>query len=155
MAGKTVAAVSEKIKPTVNGLGYDLLDVEYSKEHDGYNLTVFIDIERGISIDDCEAVHRAIDPLLDEIEHIFGGGYILNVSSPGLLRPLKNQMDFIRNIGKPVKIKLYIPDADSGKKVLRGLLVSFARDSLTIKYDDGEKTIPLIDAAGITPDVKF
>jgi ribosome maturation factor RimP len=157
MAGKTATAVSEKIESTINGLGYCLLDVEYSKAHDGYNLTVFIDVERGITIDDCETVHRAIDPLLDEIEHIFADGYILNVSSPGLLRPLKNPKDFARNIGKPIKIKLYAPDGD-GKKTLGGILVSFTDDSLTIKDDavcGGEQTVLLKNAADITPDIKF
>lgn len=83
-------SVFQKINPIVDGLGYEIVDVEWAKRDGADNLTVYIDIPTGVSLDDCEKVHRAIDPALDELDPTDGKPYVLNVSSPGLDRPFKN-----------------------------------------------------------------
>ena len=102
-------AVREAIAPTVEGLGYDIWDIEFVKEGASYYLRIYIDCDAGIYIEDCEKVHRAIDPVLDELDPTFGAPYTLNVSSPGLDRPLKTDRDYAKCIGQKVEVKLFAP----------------------------------------------
>ncbi|MBQ9790630.1 MAG: ribosome maturation factor RimP, partial [Clostridia bacterium] len=78
---KITEKVHEFLNPIVQNLGYEIVDVEYEKKFDGFNLTIFIDGENGISLDDCEKVHTAIDEPLDELDPTNGASYTLNVSS--------------------------------------------------------------------------
>ncbi len=133
MASKVVLSVFEKIEPIVTELGYELCEVEYVKKQNGMNLTVFIASPEGININDCEKVHRAIDPVLDELDPTAGAPYILNVSSLGLDRPIKTDKDFIRNQGKMVTIKLFM--AKEGKKEFVGELVGKNEDIITLTVD--------------------
>lgn len=89
----TASAVRELIEPTVTELGYDIWDVEYVKEGADMHLRITIDSEDGIDIDDCEKVHRAIDPLIDEADPI-EESYLLEVSSPGIERRLRTPEHF-------------------------------------------------------------
>lgn len=73
-------SVLRKIDPIVSGLGYEIVDVEWAKRDGADNLTVYIDVPTGVSLDDCEKVHRAIDPALDELDPTDGKPYVLNVS---------------------------------------------------------------------------
>ena len=123
--------VQEFLNPIVESLGYEIVDVEYEKKSDGFNLTVFIDSVNGISLDDCEKVHRAIDEPLDELDPTNGASYTLNVSSPGLDRPLKNDKDLNRNLGKTIEVSLYAPVKKC--KYFVGDLVSFDDNILEIK----------------------
>ncbi len=132
-------SVIEKIQPTVAGLGYEIVDVEFKKINGEDNLTIFIDIPTGVSLDDCEKVHYAVDPLLDELDPTAGEPYIFNVSSPGLDRPFKKQRDFERNYGKEVEIKLYAPI--KGKKIYEGVLI--ARDGNVLTLDLGKEQIKI------------
>ena len=110
MASKVVERCNAHIVPIIEKMGYDVLEVEYAKKVDGMNLTFYIDkIPNGITIDDCEKVNNAITDVLDEINVSDDTPYILNVSSAGLDRPVKNHKDFLRNKGKEVEIKLYSP----------------------------------------------
>ena len=108
MASKVIDRCNEHIVPIIEKLGYDVLEVEYSKKVDGMNLTFYIDKPQGITIEDCETVNNAITDVLDEINVSDDAPYILNVSSAGLDRPIKNYKDFLRNEGKQVQIKLYV-----------------------------------------------
>ena len=128
---KIVEKVQEALEPIVTELGYDLVEVEYAKKSDGYNLTVFIDSKNGISLDDCEKVHYAIDEPLDVLDPTNGDSYTLNVSSPGLDRPLKTDRDLERNIGVVVEISLYA--AIKKCKHFVGELVSYDEQYVTIK----------------------
>lgn len=128
---KITDKVQEALEPIVNELGYDIVEVEYAKKVDGYNLTVFIDSKNGISLDDCEKVHNAIDEPLDELDPTNGESYTLNVSSPGLDRPLKTDKDFERNLGNTLEVSLYA--AVKKCKNFVGELVSFDENSITIK----------------------
>lgn len=150
---KVEDSVKEKIEPVVTGLGYEIVDVEFVKKGGDDNLTVYIDIPTGVSLDDCEKVHMAIDPLLDELDPTCGKPYILNVSSPGLDRPFKKQRDFERNYGKEVEVKLYAPLM--GKKLFEGVLVVRDENSLTLNQSGTEIKIENNKIALVRPLVKF
>lgn len=150
---KIEQAVREKIEPTVSAMGYEIVDVEFIKKHGEDNLTVYIDIPSGVSLDDCEKVHYAIDPLLDELDPTDGKSYILNVSSPGLDRPFKTQRDFERNYGREAEIKLFAPL--KGKKTYEGTLVARGENSVTITADGKEIRIESNKIAVVRPLVKF
>ena len=91
MAKNVASAVRELLLPTAESLGYVLWDVEYLREGADNILRVTIDSENGINIEDCEKMHRAIDPILDEADPI-DQAYTLEVSSPGLGRQIKNEI---------------------------------------------------------------
>ena len=136
MASKVVDRCNTHIVPIIENLGYDVIEVEYAKKVDGMNLTFYIDkIPGGITLDDCEKVNNAITDVLDEINVSDDAPYILNVSSAGLDRPIKNQKDFLRNKGKQVEIKLYSPI--NNQKVYVGELEAFDGINYTIKTKDG------------------
>ena len=138
MAQKTVAkSVEEFLNPIVEGLGYEIVEVEYAKKPNGMNLTIFIDSANGIKIEDCEKVHSAIDTPLDELDPTNGASYTLNVSSPGLDRPLSSDKDLNRNMNQMIEISLY--SKIDGKKQYVGKLISYNEDEVSIL--DGEKEI--------------
>ena len=122
-------AVAALLSSTVEGLGYLLWDVEYAKEGADYHLTVTIDSPAGITIEDCERVHRAIDPILDEAEPI-EGAYILNVSSPGVERVLRTEAHLLASIGERVELRLF--RAIDGQKTMRGTLDGVESDALLL-----------------------
>ena len=137
MASKVIDKCNQSIVPIIENLGYDVLEVEYAKKVDGMNLTFFIDKPEGITLDDCEKVNNAITDVLDEINVSDDAPYILNVSSAGLDRPIKNHKDFLRNKGKQVEIKLYVPE--NNQKVFVGELVDFNDDGYTILSAQNEQ----------------
>ena len=105
---KLTDRIFELTESKVRELGYELYDVEYQKEYDNWVLTLYIDSKDGISLDDCEIVSNAVDPILDEADPI-EQAYYLSVSSVGIDRPLKKDKDFQRSIGKTIDVKLYAP----------------------------------------------
>ena len=146
--------IFEKINPTIEALGYEIVDVEYLKKGSDATLTVYIDkVPVGISLDDCEKVSIAIDPLLDELNPTNDEPYTFNVSSPGLDRPFKKQRDFERNYGKEVEIKLYAPM--QGKKIFEGVLVSHNDNVTEIELDGKQVKIENSKIAIARPLVKF
>ena len=128
-----VAAFAE---PIVAQHGCSLWDVEYVREGSSYVLRLYIDKEGGVDISDCEAVSRAVDPILDEKDPI-PGSYQFEVCSAGLERPLKRPGDFIRFLGSPVTVKLYRPH--NGLKELPGILRGYEDGKVTIEA--GKETI--------------
>ncbi len=125
--------VREAIAPTVSELGYSIWDITYAKVGADYHLEITIDSPNGIDIEDCEKVHRAIDPILDELDPI-EGFYYLDVSSPGIERELRTEEHITASIGLKVEAKLFA--AKDGKKSVVGVLSSFEGDEVTI---DGVK----------------
>ena len=121
--------VREAILPTVTELGYDIWDITYSKVGADYHLEITIDSEAGINIEDCEKVHRAIDPILDEIDPI-EGFYYLDVSSPGVERELRTDAHISRSIGEKVEAKLFAPK--DGRRAVVGILSAFEDGKITI-----------------------
>lgn len=134
---KVTDVVENLIRPVVEGMGIMIWDIEFIKEGGEHYLRVFIDKEGGISIDDCEMVSRAIDPLLDEADPI-DHSYILEVSSPGIERVLKRPGDFERFMGEKVEVRLF--SAAFGKKIHRGLLSGYSNGDVTIDEDGEPRT---------------
>ena len=127
---KNIAAtVSELIAPVSEELGYFLWDVEFVKEGARQILRVTIDSEEGINIDDCEKMHRAIDPVLDEADPI-ETAYYLEVSSPGIERELRTDAHILACIGETVELKLYAPV--DGTKAFSGTLAGLEDGKLLI-----------------------
>jgi len=125
----TAGVVRDLIEPVVKDLGYMLWDVEYVKEGAEMVLRITIDKESGIGIDDCEKVHRAIDPVLDEADPI-ENSYRLEVSSPGVERALTRNEHFEFCLGVEVEAKLYT--AYNGMKTIKGILNDNYDDSVVI-----------------------
>ena len=123
--------VREAIEPTVEELGYRIWDVTYQKIGADYHLEITIDSDNGINIDDCEKVHRAIDPILDEYDFI-EGFYYLEVSSPGIEREIRTEEHIRLSLGETVEVKLF--SLKDGKKSFVATLHS---------YDDGVVTFML------------
>ena len=117
---------------------FELVDVEYVKEAGNWYLRAYIDKEGGFTVDDCETVSRRLSDWLDK-EDFIEDSYILEVSSPGLGRPLKKEKDFVRNKGKEVDIKLY--KAIDRQKDFTGILTDFDKDTVTITMGDGETVV--------------
>lgn len=149
---KTTERVAELTEQLVSSMGFELCDVEYQKEYGNWVLTLFIDKPGGVTIDDCEAVSRAVEPVLDENDPI-EAAYYLSVSSLGIDRPIKKDRDFERNIGAAVSVGLYAPL--NGKKEYTGTLLSFDADSFTLDCADGSLTLKRKDAAIIRPVIEF
>lgn len=118
-AKNIAATVTELVAPTAEALGLILWDVEYVKEGTEWYLRVTIDTEEGVTIEDCERMHRAIDPILDEADPI-EGSYNLEVSSPGLERELKNDFHLAACVGEQVELRLFAPV--DGSKIWSGTL---------------------------------
>lgn len=153
MASKVVSICEEKVCPIIEKLGYDVLEVEYAKKQDGMNLTFFIDKPEGIKIEDCEKVNNAITDLLDELNVTNDEQYLLNVSSPGLDRPVKNYKDFLRNKNKTVEVSLYVKQ--NGCKKFAGLLTNYTDSTVEIVVDGKNLTFNLKDVSQITPVIEI
>ncbi len=128
--------VEEFITPIVDGLelGIEIVEVEFAKKHNGDNLTVYIDKQGGVTIEDCEAVHNAIDEPLDELDPTEGRGYTLNVSSPGIDRAIVSDKDYARNIGEELEVNFFEPIMK--KRVLVGKLIAFNKDSVILEINN-------------------
>ncbi len=130
--------------PILEQESFELVDVEWVKEGQDWFLRAYIDKEGGITIGDCELVSRALEEKLDA-EDFISENYILEVSSPGLDRPLKKDRDFARSIGKEVEIRLFKPI--DGTKEMTGTLLAYDKDTVRIGLD-AEKELE-IPRAGI------
>lgn len=137
---------TELVMPIIEEGGYSLWDVEYVKEGPDFILRVYADKEGGIGIDDCVAISRKLSDKLDEADMI-EEAYILEVSSPGLTRPLKKDKDFERSIGRLVEVKLY--GAVNGMKELEGELKAFDEGSVTVTIDEEEIKLERSNISGI------
>lgn len=150
--GKVAEQVTALVRPIAESMGLFVLEVTYEKRFDGMNLTVVIDKEGGVTIDDCERLHRAIDAPLDELDPI-DCAYTLNVSSPGLDRPLKLDWDYKRNLGKKITVKLYKPL--DGKKSYLGVLRSYTEDSFVLDMGEKQITFNKKETAQVLPYIEF
>ncbi len=124
--------------PITQKHGFELVDVEYVKEAGSWYLRVYIDKEGGIAVDDCEVVSREADPILDADDCI-EESYILEVSSPGLGRPLKKDKDFARSIGEEVEVRLF--RAVNGCKEYTGLLEAYDKATVTLTLENEETLV--------------
>jgi ribosome maturation factor RimP len=148
MTGEELAATLE---PTVQRLGYELVDLELRLAGNDGLVRIYIDSANGIGLDDCEKVSRAVSALLD-VEDPFPGNYNLEVSSPGLDRKLTKSKHFQRFIGHMVKVKLRMPL--DGRRRFRGKLLSQDDENIVVEVDGQSYSLPLtmIDTARLVPD---
>lgn len=123
----------EILQPLMEANGFELVDVEYVKEGGTWYLRAYIDKPGGIAIDDCELISRALSDELDAQDFI-EDSYILEVSSPGLGRPLKKDRDFERSIGQEVEVRTF--RAIDGQKEFTGILKNYDKDSVSITLDE-------------------
>ena len=140
------------ILPILERMQFELVDVEYVKEGGIFYLRAYIDKEGGITVNDCEAVAREMNVLLDEKDFI-PDSYTFEVSSPGLGRPLKKEKDYVRNMGKEVEIRTY--RAINRSKEFYGLLKAYDKDSVTIDAEGEEMQFARADIALIRQAVHF
>ena len=141
------------VLPLVEANNFELVDVEYVKEAGTWYLRVYIDKEGGININDCELVSRAFSEILDKEDPI-EDAYILEVSSPGLGRPLKKDKDFQRHLGDEVEVRTYKPI--NKQKEFVGLLDAWDKETVTLQLESGElMTIARADIALIRQYIEF
>ena len=133
---KVTELVAEFARPIVEAHGCELWDVEYVREGSEYFLRLYLDKDGGVDINDCEAVSRAVDPILDEKDPI-PGSYHFEVCSAGLERVLKRPADFQRFMGSPITVKLYRPR--NGLKEIPCVLKAYDEGKLTVEA--GKETI--------------
>ena len=152
MKTKNIEELRVLLEGIASQMGIELVDVEF-KMSKNPSLTVYIDTEDGVDLDTCEKYHRAIDEPLDEFDFTLGAAYTLNVSSPGLDRPLKTQRDFDRALGQMVEIKLYAPE--KGKKLFEGLLTDYDGNNITVEIDGVERKFSLSSIAKVNIAITF
>ena len=133
---KITEQVREFAEPVVREKGCSLWDVEYVREGGEWFLRLYIDKDGGVDINDCEAVSRAVDPILDEKDPI-PESYHFEVCSAGLERPLRRPKDFEQFLGAPVTVKLYRPN--NGLKEIPGVLRGYEDGKVTVEA--GKETI--------------
>ena len=147
------AKAEELVLQLVEANNFELVDVEYVKEAGTWYLRIYIDKEGGININDCELVSRAFSEILDKEDPI-EDAYILEVSSPGLGRPLKKDKDFQRNLGEEVEVRTYKPI--NKQKEFVGLLDAWDKETVTLQLESGEMmTIARADIALIRQYIEF
>lgn len=136
---KITEQVAQFAQPVVEANGCQLWDVEYVREGSERYLRLYIDKDDGIDIEDCEKIHRAMDPILDERDPI-AESYHFEVCSAGIERPLKRPSDFERFMGSPILVKLYRPR--NGLKEIPGILRGYEGGNVTVEA--GKETITFV-----------
>lgn len=152
MSKRVEALVTKLVMPKVEEMGYEFVDVGFEKEGQDFVLTVYISKPGGITVDDCEKVSIAIDPIIEDADPI-EQSYFLSVSSVGLERPLKTQKDYERNMGKEIVLKLFAPI--DKKKEFVGVLKSADGDAVTITCEGNDIRFNIKDIALAKPYLKF
>lgn len=140
------------LSPIVEQAGFELVDVEYVKEAGSWYLRGYIDKPGGITVNDCEAVSRIFSDRLDEDDFI-EDSYIMEISSPGLDRPLKKEKDFARSVGKEVEIRTYRPIEK--QKEFSGILTAYDDNSVTVEEDGNLRAFEKKDIALIRLKIDF
>ncbi|MGL4911662.1 MAG: ribosome maturation factor RimP [Romboutsia sp.] len=147
------ATIEEMVAQITEPQSIEIVDVEYVKEAGEFYLRIFLDKENGISLSDCETVSRALSEVLDVKDPIVDN-YFLEVSSPGLDRPLKKDKDFVKYQGRDVEIKLYKPM--NGSKQFEGELVGLTEDNnIKVIIDGNEVEFNKKEVALVRLAIKF
>ena len=139
-ADQLLATIQGFAEPLVAEMGMELVDVQYLREGHGWVLRFFIDKEGGVAIDDCALVSREISAYL-EVEDLVAHAYHLEVSSPGLERPLKKKEDFVRFVDRKVRVKLRQPVGD--QRVLIGTLCGLEGETVVLMLEEGKVFIDM------------
>ncbi|HEV2213438.1 MAG TPA: ribosome maturation factor RimP [Gammaproteobacteria bacterium] len=135
------------LEPAIGALGYELVELEFPP----HLLRIYIDREGGVTVDDCEVVSRQVSAVLD-VEDPIPGAYTLEVSSPGLDRPLRKEADFVRFAGERAKVELALPK--DGRRRFTGTLKGCEAGEVLIEVDGVDHRLPLadIDKARLVPE---
>ncbi|WP_271629789.1 ribosome maturation factor RimP [Caldicellulosiruptor sp. DIB 104C] len=149
---KVTKRVEELVKPILEKYGFDLVDIEFKKEGKNHFLRVYIDKPGGITIDDCQRVSEELSNKLDIVDPI-PFSYYLEVSSPGVNRPLVNDRDFVRNRGRVVDVFLKQPIMNTTK--LTGELVEKKEDVLIIMVDGENISVPFENIKKVKVAIRF
>lgn len=137
MGNKVISTTEQLVKPILDDMNLELVDVEFIKEGSNWFLRIYIDSDNGVDIEECGIVSEKLSEKLDEEDPITQA-YFLEVSSPGVERPLKKKKDFENSIGKRVFIKTYV--SFEGEKTFEGTLQSFDGEHVTVDYKVKAKT---------------
>lgn len=149
---KIIKKVKKLVMPILGDEDLELVDVEFQREKQGWVLRVYIDKPGGVTLDDCTDISYQLSAVLD-VEDLIDTSYTLEVSSPGLTRPLKELSDYERYKGQLVKIKTYKPI--DGKKVFRGKLIGLENEIVKIEDEKGEREIPFENIAKANLNFEF
>lgn len=142
MTQSLVNNLQERLEPAVADLGYDLLCIELQGTGNDAVLRLYIDSPNGIGVDDCVAVSREVSALLD-VDDPIDSAYRLEVSSPGMDRPLVKPQHFNEYIGRDAKLKLRVPHA--GRRNFRGKLLACSEEAVSVEVDGERFDLPFID----------
>ena len=149
---KLMQEISQVIEPILQSQGLELVDLEYQRESHGWVLRIFLDREGGVGLDDCAGVSHEVGAVL-EVKDLIPNPYILEVSSPGLTRPLKKPEDFYKFRNQLVKIKLYEPL--EGRKNFKGTLLGLEDDKVRVEVDQQVFELPLKRIAKANLEIDF
>lgn len=130
---RIVNEVSHLVEPLLHEIGFEMVDIEFQFERGRWILRVFIDKEGGVTVDDCADVSRELGDLI-EAENIIDYSYVLEISSPGLNRPLRKESDFMRSIGKMVRLKMSGPI--TRRRNFTGRLANVREGMISLVVDD-------------------
>ncbi len=144
--------IRDVIEPAVTGLGYELVGVEYLSQGRHSTLRIYIDHEDGITLDDCGRVSHQVSGVLD-VEDVIKGNYALEVSSPGLDRPLFTLEHFVRFQGREAKVRLRV--AQEGRKKFTGLILGVEGEQVLLQVDGQTVALPIgiVEKANLVPDI--
>ncbi len=148
---KPIEEISSAAKQLAESMNIEFIEVFWRPQDESF--TFVIDTEDGVDLDTCEKYHNALSDLLDELDPTYGASYTLNVSSPGLDRPLKTERDFTRALGEDVEVKLFAPM--KGKKYFEGVLTGYDGNTVTVEINGTEEKFQLTKIAKINKAVKF
>lgn len=154
MKGKQASGISKQAveaiaAPLAAQMALELVDVTLTREPQGLTLCLYIDQPEGVTLDDCERFHRAVQPLLETVAYDY-----LEVSSPGADRPIETERDIAKHRNDQVEVKLYAPL--EGAKRFEGKLIAMDKQNVTITLADGsEKTFPRKMVAQVKPFIVF
>lgn len=152
MKTKDIGELKALLTQVAEKMNIEVVDVEF-KMSKNPSLTVYIDTEDGVDLNTCEKYHNAIDPVLDDFDFTLGAAYTLNVSSPGLDRPLKTPRDFDKALGQDVEIKLFAPI--KGKKYFEGTLTDYDDNTFTVLIDNESVKFDKSRVAKVNIAIKF
>lgn len=152
MSKEVIDRVSTIADPILSNEGMELVDIEYRREVKGWVLRLYIDKEGGITLDDCTRVSQEVGRNLD-IEDFILTPYTLEVSSPGLNRPLKKEEDFIKYRNRLIKVKTFSPMEN--RRQFKGRLLGVSEDRIEIETEGGVYQIPLSNVAKANLEIEF
>ena len=141
---EALSGLESKARTIAEKMGYELVDLCMDREPTGKYLRFYIDKDEGVSLDDCEAYHKAVRAAAESVDYD-----VMGVSSPGIDRPLKTDRDFERNLGSEIEIRLFRPI--EGTKVYTGVLAGLEENNIVIVTADGRTLIPRTAAALVKP----